>query len=459
MHRMRSIEDLRAKIAGNLLVPGADGYDRVRRGGGSTAVNNRRPAIIVQAKTEDDVARAIEFARSQDIDLSVRSGGHDMLGASTTATGLLLDLSLMDQLNLDASTGVGRVAGGARSGVLFNAGAAHGLAPVLGMSANVGVAGLLLGGGIGWISGRFGAAVDHLISVDIVTADGRFITANERDNSDLFWAIRGGGGNFGVATAFTIEMRRLSNVLAGTITYRKAEPTQLMNSLSEILVESGDPLDVGFDFTLGKDAAASLTLCWSADRVAGERVVGRLRQLAPPARDEVKEQRLADFVGGETNGQTLFLRGGELASLSQNAIETIADVIERGGPDGCSIGLLHYMHGALSRVPLDQTPFIRPDGHILYNIVASSSGPDADPAGVAWACETWETLRPISSPRTYPNYLCEENEEAVRAAYGPHYDRLRAIKRCYDPGNIFRHNRNIRPAIRSGAMPRMSSAI
>ena len=117
------------------------------------------------------------------------------------------------------------------------------------------------------------------------------------------------------------------------------------------------------------------------------------------------------------------------------------------------------MHGALSRVPLDQTPFIRPDGHILYNIVASSSGPDAVPAGVAWACETWETLRPISSPRTYPNYLCEENEEAVRAAYGPHYDRLRAIKRCYDPGNIFRHNRNIRPAIRSGAMPRMSSAI
>lgn len=442
---MPPMDALRNSLAGNLFSREDEGYGSVKRGRGSTPTDARWPQAIVQAKSVDDVARAIAFSREHDLDLSVRSGGHDMLGASTSAAGLLLDLSLMDQVELDPAAARVRVGGGALAEGLFDIGAPHGLAPVLGMSPDVGIGGLILGGGIGWISGQFGAAVDHVVAIDVVTADGRAISASVHENPDLFWAMRGGGGNFGVATAFTLRMVPLREVVTASITYRAADPAFLLTSVAEILLEAGDPLDLDLSFTLGSDPHASVTLCWCGDRVAGERVAGRLSRIAGTVSHGTVMQPLAAFVGSQADGQPMFLRGGELDHLGPPTVEAIAEVVGRGGPDGCSVGLLHYMHGELCRVPINATSFVRPKGHLLYNIVASTSDCAVEPAGIAWACATWESLRSVSSPRTYPNYLCNQDEGSIRAAFEPHYERLRVIKRAYDPDNVFHGNRNIRP--------------
>ena len=439
---MNSLTGLRGKLKGRLYAPSDAGYASAKRGKGTAPTDNRHPAMVVQAEGTHDVARTIEFARANDIELSVRSGGHDMLGASTTAGGIVLDLCRMNEVDLTPSTGLVRVGGGARAGVLFAAGNAHGLAPMLGMSPSVGIGGLTLGGGIGWLSGAHGAAVDHVLAVEVVTADGERITANADDHPDLFWALRGGGGNFGVATAFTLRMQPVARVLGGDIGF-KVEPERLLRFMREFLAESGDALDTELQFTLGPDPTATIRLCWSGDSAEGDRALRSLRGFAPVVLDNVGVQPFAAFVDGYAHAGTAFLRGGELNGLTDDAIGALAGVIDKGGPEGCGIGVLHCMHGALCRVPEDSTPFIRPPGHILYNIIAPWQGTEYQPDKVAWAMGAYEAMRPVSSERTYLNYLCEEGEDAVRRTFGPHYDRLRTIKHKYDPQNFFHNNRNI----------------
>jgi len=442
---VRSIEALKSGIEGHVFPRAGEGYASAKRGQGTTPTAGRAPLAVVQARNAADVARTIEFARANDLDLSVRSGGHDMLGASTAAAGVVLDLCHMAQADLDPATGLVRVGGGARAGLLYGAGAAHGLVPVLGMSPHVGVGGLVLGGGIGWISGTQGAAVDHVVSVDVVTADGRFLTADAHQNADLFWALRGGGGNFGVATGFTLQMRRLDDVMAGTIRFRNVDARKFLASVGELLSDSPDGLDVEVSFSLAPDPSATLRFCWCGDPVGGEQVLRSLRALAPCPEAQLRRQRLADFVMDYGNASSLFLRGGEFAGLTQAAIDAVADLVGRGGPKDCAVGLLHYMHGALCRAAPASTPFVRPAGHILYNVVAPSASDAPPAAAVAWASQAWTVLQSASSTRIYPNYLCEDSEPAVRRAFGMHYDRLQVVKRTYDPDNFFHHNRNIRP--------------
>lgn len=434
---------LRAGLRGSLFVPADAGYGAARRGGGTTPVGDRLPALIVQPDGPDDVARTLDFAQDRQLHVAVRSGGHDLLGASTPAGGVLIDLSRMNAVELDPLTAVVRVGGGARAGALTAAGAPHGLAPMVGMNPNVGVGGLTLGGGMGWLSGRYGATVDNLLGVELVTADGRLLTASADENDDLFWALRGGGGNFGVATAFTYRMQPVAQVLAGDIGFR-TDPTALLHFLQDFLAASGDALEVGVLFTLGANPTAIVRLCWSGDIVAGEEALRPLRSFAPPILDKVKPQSYAAFANGAAHIDNMFLRGGEFAGLDDRVIAAFAGIIDRGGPPGCLIGVLHYMHGALCRVPAAATPFIRTPGHILYNIVAPWQGAGLDHDKMDWALATSETLRDVNSRGIYINYLSYDGEDHVRDSFGPHHARLRAIKRKYDPANVFRNNRNIR---------------
>jgi FAD/FMN-containing dehydrogenase len=440
----QSLDALRGKLRGKLYTPSDSLYNLARRGLGTSPVEDRFPALVVLPEGPDDIARALEFARTQQLEISVRSGGHDYLGASTTAKGVLIDLARMNAVSLDPATGIARAGGGMRSGELNMAGGDHGLAPVLGMSPHIGLGGVTLGGGIGWLCGKYGAAVDHLLAVDVVTADGRMLRASAQENPDLFWALRGGGGNFGVAAVFTYKLQPVSQVLAGAIAY-KVDPVRFLKFLRGFLAESPDELDMGATFTLGKDPAVFMRVCWSGDPAEGELALRPLRSFAPAMMDTVKVQGYAGFANDSPVARfnNMFLRGGEFDGLNDKVIDTLAGVIAKGGPKDCAVGVLHYMHGALCRVPAGDTPLIRTEDHILYSIVAPWEGMVRAQDKVDWALATAETLKAVNSQQTYVNYLSFEGGQYVRDAFGPHYARLQDIKRKYDPDNVFRNNRNI----------------
>ncbi|MFV3077700.1 FAD-binding oxidoreductase [Niveispirillum fermenti] len=437
------VEKLRGVVKGPVFARSDAGYPAARRGQGTTPVEDRFPALVVQPDDAADIAHALEFAQRQDMDISVRSGGHDLLGASTTRTGMLIDLSRLTGIDLDPASRIARVGAGTRAGALTNAGAPHGLVPSLGMNPNVGVGGLTLGGGMGWVSGICGATVDTLLSVDLVTADGRVLRADADSNADLFWALRGGGGNFGVATAFTYNLHAIPQVLAGDIGF-KADPVRFLRFLRDFLAQSPDALEVGTLFTLGPDPTVIVRLCWSGSLGEGEKVLAALRAFGPAILDTVRPQAFASFAGSATHFDNMFLRGGEFDGITDPVIDAFAEIIAKGGPKGCLIGLLHYLHGALCRVPAGSTPFIREPGHILYNIVAPWQGADLQQDRIDWAMATSQALKAVNSRKTYINYLSYEGDHHVRDAFGPYFERLQAVKRRYDPGNIFHNNRNIR---------------
>lgn len=441
--QLQPLDQLRDRLRGVIYTQNDAGYQEARRGQGTTPVEGRFPAVVVQPESPDDISRSLDFAAIQGLEISVRSGGHDLLGASTTATGMLIDLSRMNAVSVDPETGVARVGAGTRAGSLTAAAAAHGRAPMLGMNPNVGVGGLTLGGGMGWLSGKYGATVDNLLAVDLVTADGRAIRADANENPDLFWALRGGGGNFGVATAFTYRTHPVSHMLAGNVGY-KVDPRKFLAFLRDFLADSPDELDLGVLFTLGSGPTAIVRLCWSGDIEEGERALRPLRRYAPVVLDTIKPQTYLSFAEDVPHHDNMFLRGGEFDGLTDEVIDAFAGVIDKGGPKDCLVGVLHYLHGALCRVPTDATPFIREPGHILYNVVAPWSGTARQTDKVDWALAASEALRHVNSRKIYINYLSYEGRSYVRDAFGPHYDRLLAVKRKYDPDNIFHNNRTIK---------------
>ncbi|MCE0768453.1 FAD-binding oxidoreductase [Pseudonocardia kujensis] len=442
-----SATGLREQLSGTAYVPQDPGYAAARRGAGTTPVgDDRRPAVVVLPESTDDIARTLEFALTSGLEVSVRSGGHDVLGASSPSSGVLLDLSMLSAVRVDPATGIARAGAGARSGALVSAAASSGRAPVLGMNPGVGLGGITLGGGIGWLCGSHGATVDTVLAVDVVTAHGRFVRADAEHEPELFWALRGGGGNFGVVTGFTFALPALDPIVAGMVVYR-TEPGPFLRFLDELLADSPDELDVAAAIWASPEPAAFLRMCWSGDAAGADTMVRRIRGFSPPVFDDVRTQTYAEFINQTPNRHfdTMFWRGGELAALGDAVTDTLTDLVDRRMPQDCTIYLLHYMHGALCRVPDGSTPLTRTPGHLLYSAIASWAGPHPVHGATDWVHRAAAAIEPVSNPATYVNYLSRDDDEAVRVAFGPHYDRLRAVKRAYDPDNVFRNNRNIRP--------------
>jgi FAD/FMN-containing dehydrogenase len=446
-NRPTALDALRSKLKGRLIVPGDEAYDGARRGASFGPTEDRRPLLIVQCAAEDDVARAIAFGRSALLPIAVKSGGHDVLGECTTDGGVVIDLSSLKRIEIDAANATARVQAGVRSGEFALAAKAHGLAPVLGCNPAVGVAGLTLGGGLGWLLGTLGAACDNLIGADVLTADGRRLHVSEREHPDLFWGLRGGGGNFGVVTSLEYRLHPVTTVLAGAVGFR-GDVGAFLRLYREVMTAAPDGLAVELSISAGAPPGIVAICCWRGNPDEGREALARLLAFGATTFDTLRPVAFGDFAGGGPAAPqgNLFWRGGSLDGLSDEAIGRLGELAQGGRP-GLSIGLGHHMHGQVCAVADSATPLVRRRGQLSYFIGSGWRTPAQADAAIGSVTAAMESLRPLSTPAAYINSLSSDAEADVRGAYGEaNYARLQRLKDRYDPTNLFHLNRNIRPS-------------
>ncbi len=451
----------RKSFKGSIVVRGDADYDRIRAVASVNPSTDKRPRLIARCSNADDVARAIEFGRAQALEIAVRAGGHDVLGASVCEDGIVIDVSRMKAIAIDAAHRTARVESGVRSSELNAATSPYGLAAVLGCNPAVGVAGVTLGGGLGWFLGRFGAACDNLIAADVVDAHGTYRRANADAYADLFWALRGGGGNFGIVTAFEYRLHPVDRVLGGLIAFR-TDIAPFLRFYRDFMKAAPDALAVEASIVILERPTVFCTVCWSGDSADGERAIRPLREFGPPVADAIgltPYAHLTDRPGPEFSARVFgpppttappagqvydYWRGGSLPELSDGAIDQM-DVAIQAASRGMSMGLGHYMHGQICQVPPAATPLPRTPGQFTYFFDANWRNSARADLAMGWVNDAMAAMRPWSKAGAYVNYLSSDNDEAVRGAYGANYSRLVALKRKYDPSNAFHGNRNIRP--------------
>jgi FAD/FMN-containing dehydrogenase len=413
--------------------------------------------MIIRCATPEDVVRAVVFAREQGLEVAVRSGGHDVLGASV-GDGLVIDLALMKAISVEPEHRTARVEAGVRSGQLNGALQRSGLAAALGCHPGVGVAGLTVGGGLGWLLGKHGATCDHMFGADVVTADGKMLRASETENKELFWALRGGGGNFGIVTALDFRLHPVDQVLGGVLVFRN-DVAQFLRFYRTFMQAAPDQLTVEITIIAAQPPVIVAIVCWSGDAAQGERVLKPLRSLGAPVADWVDRVAFAHLTDRVSDVGSLlgrprpqqqpgpaysYWKGGSFRELSNASADQIAAAIEHA-PPGCSLGLGHCMHGQVCRIKPDATPLIRTAGQVTYFFNAGWGDPRSAAANMEWVNRSWTAMQPFSSQGAYINYLSVDGQAAVQASYGQNYERLLQIKRQYDPSNFFHGNRNIRP--------------
>ena len=450
----------RNKFKGTLILPGDADYDRARAPASFNPRSDKHPSFIARCSDANDIVNALEFARTQSLQLAVRAGGHDLLGASVCEGGMVIDLSQMKSIAIDPERRTARVEPGVRAAELNAATSPHRLAAVLGCHPGVGVAGLTLGGGLGWFLGRLGAACDNLVSAEVIGADGKLRRASAGENADLFWALRGGGGNFGIVAALEYQLHPVDQVLGGLIAFRCAVPS-FLRFYRDFMKAAPDALAAEVSVVMLDQPTILCRVCWSGDLSEGLRVLRPLREFAQPLADAigpVSYAHLTDRPSPEFAARVFELppaaappaaitydywRGGSLAELHDEVSEQIASAIANS-TRGMSIGIGHHMHGQICRVPNDATPLMRSCGQFTYFFDASWRNAARAEAAMVWVDDSRSTLQKFSGSG-YVNYLSSDTEESVRAAYGGNYPRLVSLKRKYDPGNVFHSNRNIRP--------------
>lgn len=443
---------LQARLLGTLIQPGDEEYEMARRV--HIMNHDRQPALIVRAADAADVIRGVEFARARDLPLAVRSGGHSVPGYSTVDGGVVVDLSQMKGLSIDPARRTAWVQPGVTSADLFQAAEPYGLGLSTGDTASVGIGGLTLGGGIGWMVRTYGLTIDSLLSVELVTADGRIIVASEDQHADLFWALRGGGGNFGIATGFEFRLNPVGTILGGALLL-PATPEVLRgyadytpnapDELTTISFLMHVPPVAPFPEAIHGQLALMVGICYVGDIEAGQKAVEPLRALATPLADLTGPMPYSGMFALTEMGahpHPASLRSGYMPELSDEAIEIILDQFT-SKPAPFAMVNLRGLGGAMSRVPGDATAFAHRDKSIFMAIIHIS----AEEADTAWTLELWEKLRPYTSG-VYVNFLDDEGEDRIREAYPQKtYERLALVKKQYDPTNVFKLNQNIRPAL------------
>jgi FAD/FMN-containing dehydrogenase len=466
-----AIFDLRSALDGEVLAPQDQGYDDARRvwNGGI----DRRPALIARCASASDVAEAIKFAREHDLEISVRGGAHSTAGSAVCDDGLMIDLSALSDVNVDPRSRRARVGGGSLLADLDSATMAHGLAVPAGLISHTGVGGLTLGGGMGWLTRKFGLSIDNLHSADVVTADGQQLRAADDENADLFWAIRGGGGNFGVVTGFEFGLHEVEPMVQlGLFFWSLEQGTEVLRLCGE--VTRSMPAEVNavigalnappapfvpeeYHFTPGY----ALILIGFGSDSGHARLADEIRQAIPPLFElvtpvpYVELQKMLDEANAW--GQYGYEKAAYLQGLSNEVIDVITDRIPRKNSPQSAL-LLYRLDGAYSEVPDDQTAFSggrspRYDAFILD----VAPNPDLYAADRTWVRETWDAMRPFAMDNGdgYINGLTEFGEDRVRGSYGAaKYDRLARLKGRYDPDNVFHLNANIRPQPQPNGSPR-----
>lgn len=446
---------LRRDIAGSLILPSDPLHNGARRVWSFNPTTDKRPAVIVHCAGAADVQRSVRFAREHGLEIAVRSGGHDILGASVCEGGLVIDLSQLRGVDVDPAARRARLQPGARSGDVSRAAYPHDLVAVLGCNPAVGVGGLLLGGAFGFFLGRLGAGVDQLHEAQVVLADGSIVTANANEHPDLFWAIRGGGGNFGVVTSFDVRLHPIDAITAGVVAYRTKDLPAFLRAYRDYMAAAPDPLVVELSVFPERDATGIWAMaCWNGSEPGGAKALEPLRSFAPVTADTIEHVPLVRMFsrmparegpsGPAPSGPpSTYWRGGTVSGLSDEVIDRLSSSLERA-PRGCQLGLGHALHGQVCRADPAETPLVRVAGRFTYFVSESWVGDGAE--RMAWVDATWASVEGVTRTPTYVNYLSVNSDEAVRATYGRNYDRLARIKREYDASNAFHFNRNILPA-------------
>ena len=447
-----AVSELAKTFSGQLLQPSDMGYDVARKV--HNGLIDKRPALIARARGVADVVDAIRLARAEDLGVAVRGGGHNVAGRATIDGGVMIDLSLMKGLYVDSRTRSARAQGGSTWNDFNRETQLHGLATTGGVVSSTGIAGLTLGGGLGWLMGKHALALDNLLSVELVLADGRVVRADEKENDDLFWALRGGGGNFGVATTLEYRLHEVGPAITGgLIAYPFEDAWDVLRYFRDVTAKLPDEFTVFGGLVHAPDGSgaklAAIVLCHCGTLVEGERAVQPIKAFGKPAMDAIAampySQMNSMLDAAYPQGAHNYWKSNFLAALTDEAIRTMIDCFAKC-PTPMGQLLIEHFHGAVTRVGPTATAF--PHRAPGYNLLVLSEwvDPAQNEACIKWARDSYGALQPFMGTGRYVNYFDDdEQDEAVVTAYGPNYRRLQQVKTAYDPENFFRMNQNIPP--------------
>ena len=452
-----TVEKLKARVTGEIVEPGDEGYDEARKV--NNAMIDRRPRVIVRAGSTADVAAAVDFARDNGFDLAVRGGAHSVPGFGTCDEGVVIDLLRLNAVTVDPGARTARAGGGTTWGVFNEATHAHGLATTGGIISTTGVGGLTLGGGIGYLARGHGLSCDNVVSAQVVTADGSTVTASESENDDLFWAIRGGGGNFGVVTEFEFQLHPVSEIYGGPLFFEVEHAGDVLRFYREFIQDAPEafggfpawqiapPLEFIPAERHGEPFLAFVT-CWTGAPDEGEKLIQRLRDVAPVVAEHVGSMPYpalnSAFDALLPPGLLHYWKANFVKELTDEAIEAH---LQHGPsvPTVSSTMHLYPINGAVQRVGADETAFAYRDANFATVIVGAWPDPADSEANVKWVRDYYDATAPLSEEGGYINFMAGDDQDRIRVNYRGNYDRLVQVKRRYDPDNLFHLNQNIKP--------------
>ncbi len=454
----KTVQELKANLRGELIQPGDKGYDDARKV--YNGMIDKRPRLIARCVDVADVIVAVNFAREHKLLLAVRGGGHNGGGLGICDDGLVIDLSHIKYTRVDPEARTVRVGGGTTWGDVDHATHPFGLAAPSGIISTTGVGGLTLGGGVGHLTRKYGLSIDNLLSVDVVLADGRFVTANAEENADLFWAVRGGGGNFGVVTSFLFKLHRVKTVVGGPTLWTLDQAAGVMKWYRDFITKAPEELNGFFAFltvppgppfpeALHLKKMCGIIWCYTGPEKDADRVFKPVKEFGPPALYGIHAMPMPGLQGAFDPllppGLQWYWRADFVNELSDEAIALHVKFAQEM-PTPLSTMHMYPINGAVHRVSKKDTPWSYRDS----TWAAVIAGIDPDPANntkiSAWAKAYWDALHPYSAGGAYVNFMMDEGEERVKATYRDNYARLSSIKKKYDPTNLFRVNQNIKPA-------------
>jgi FAD/FMN-containing dehydrogenase len=451
-------EKFRKEFGGQLIRPGDPAYEQSRKVW--NGMIDKHPSLIARCSSKEDIVRSVNFARENDLLTAVRGGGHNVAGNAVCDDGIVIDLSQMKAIEVDKEQRIATAEPGVIWGEFDRATEPFGLITTGGLISTTGIAGFTLGGGIGWAMRKYGLTCDNLISADVITADGRSLTANENENPDLFWGLRGGGGNFGIVSRFQFRLHPINRHIGSLIFYPFEKARELLRFFNDFIRELPDEITPMFAFVTAPPApfiprefhgkkVVAMILSYIDQSDRGERAIKKLREWGQPIADLTAPmpytawQSLldADAPAGFQN----YWKSTYMNEINEEAIEALLSIVPNT-PSPRTMVHLQYLSGAVGRVPENATAFAHRNAPIVLNIISLWEDVAQNQKNIDWTRQLYNALEPFSTGAVYVNFLGEEGEDRVRAAYGPkHYERLAALKKKYDPNNFFRLNQNIKP--------------
>jgi FAD/FMN-containing dehydrogenase len=448
-----TVETFKTSLRGELLRPGDTDYDEARKVW--NGMIDKRPGLIARCTGVADVISAVDFARTHQLLVSVRGGGHNIPGNAVCNGGLMIDLACMRSVRVDPVRRTARAEGGVTWGEFDRETQAFGLATTGGSVSDTGIAGLTLGGGLGWLAGKCGLTCDNLLSADVVTADGKLLVASASEHTDLFWGVRGGGGNFGIVTSFEYQLHPVGPVLAGMLLYPFTQAKEALAYYRDFAKAVPDEVNTmgGLLTSPDGDLMAVIAVCYNGSLDAGERVLRPLREFGPPVADQIRPMAYREVQtqldAAAVRGRRYYIKSSFMRSISDDAIDALIDRFANV-PSPHTLVFFQQLGNAANRIGAQETAFSQRDALCEWGCLSSWVDPAADGMNIGWTRALAEAMQPFSSGGAYITQMgveAEEGADRIKDAFGPNYEQLVALKNKYDPTNLFRHNQNVKPVV------------